>query len=214
MAKLKAPKQQDSYRAGGHNIGFVCKLALRRYFLETYHKDEPIRVFDCCQGEGAIWGRLRTEFPVVSYWGVDSSKEKTRAGRLVVDSKRILEQGVTENVIDVDTYGSPWKHWMAIIQNDYKTLTVFLTFGRGTMGSGWDLAMIDALGLRFQRLTLPDGLIAKVTGETGVLACLGRADEFGYEIVDCREAIPHRSFVVEVGHGRKARYFGVRLVKS
>jgi hypothetical protein len=216
MAKLKAPKKQDSYVAGGHNIGFITKVALRRYFLETYHKDEPIRVFDCCQGEGAIWGKLRTEFPVAEYWGVDNAKEKLRAGRLVIDSKRILAQGVRQNVIDVDTYGSPWKHWLALLaaRNDSATLTVFLTFGRGTFGSGWDDAMVDSLGLRFKRLTLPDGLIAKVCSVSGIQHCLGRAGEFGYKIVDCREAIPHRDFKVEVGHARKARYFGVRIAKA
>jgi ubiquinone/menaquinone biosynthesis C-methylase UbiE len=48
------------------------KLDLRRYFLKRYHAaGEPIRVMDCCQGSGVLWGQLRKEFDVAGYWGLD-----------------------------------------------------------------------------------------------------------------------------------------------
>jgi hypothetical protein len=103
-----------------------AKLKLRRYFLEKYHADGTARVFDCCQGGAVMWTTLRRTHPVQSYWGVDVKPKK---GRLKIDSIRVLQQGVTQDVIDIDTYGSPWKHWMAILPKVKIPVTVFLTIG-------------------------------------------------------------------------------------
>lgn len=84
-----------------------AKLELRRYFLRKYHAGEPIHVLDCCQATGFLWRTLRQEFPIASYWGLDLKPKK---GRLQIDSTRVLEQnGWKQNVVDVDTYGSPWE---------------------------------------------------------------------------------------------------------
>jgi hypothetical protein len=103
-----------------------AKLKLRRYFLEKYHADGTATVFDCCQGGGVMWSTIRRTHPVASYWGVDVKPKK---GRLKIDSIRVLQQGVSQNVIDIDTYGSPWKHWMAILPKFKRPVTVFLTIG-------------------------------------------------------------------------------------
>ena len=104
-----------------------AKLDLRRYFLRKYHADGPIHVMDCCQGSGVLWNTLREEFAVDSYWGLDLKPKK---GRLKIDSTRILAQpGWMQNVIDIDTYGSPWKHWAAMLPNIVRPTTVFLTWG-------------------------------------------------------------------------------------
>jgi len=103
-----------------------AKLKLRRHFLDKYHADGTATVFDCCQGGGIIWDDIRRTHPVASYWGVDIKPKK---GRLKIDSIRVLQQGVSQNVIDIDTYGSPWKHWMALLNKITKPLTVFLTIG-------------------------------------------------------------------------------------
>jgi hypothetical protein len=85
-----------------------AKLELRRYFLRKYHGDGLARVLDCCQGSGLLWGTLRQEFECESYWGLDL---KRKPGRLSIDSSRVLAQpGWPQDVIDIDTYGSPWKH--------------------------------------------------------------------------------------------------------
>lgn len=206
-------KQQDSYVSRGVKLGLNAKLALRRHFLRAYHADGDIRVLDCCQAKGEIWGELRREFQVKSYWGVD--KEKRLSGRLVLDSARILQQsGLEQNVIDIDTYGSPWKHWFALLENAKTDLTVFLTFGRHKFGGGFDSAMLDALGLRFHKLALPDGVAAKVTTSRGILCCLAKARDHGFEIVDAREAEPISILPGEIGKSRHARYFGIRIVRS
>lgn len=72
-------------------------------------------------------GTLRTEFAIAQYWGVDVTP---KSGRLKIDSVRILGQpGLEQNVIDIDTYGSPWKYWFALTRNAHASLTVFPTSG-------------------------------------------------------------------------------------
>lgn len=105
------------------------KLELRRYFLQKYHTVQPPKVFDCCQGSKVIWTQLQTEFSTALYWGVDLKPKK---GRLKIDSEKILNQpGWNFDVIDCDTYGSPWKHYGAIQTHATKPLTLFLTIGQG-----------------------------------------------------------------------------------
>src|SRR5438552_1243842 len=101
-----------SKKTDNHNL--PAKLALRTYFLRKYHMQDVrrdaagatnINVLDCCQATGKIWGTLQREFPLAGYWGVDVKPKK---GRLTIDSVKILDQpGWTQNVVDVDTYGSP-----------------------------------------------------------------------------------------------------------
>lgn len=127
------------------------KLALRRYMLDRYHVGEPIRVLDCCQGSGVLWGTLQQEYDLAGYWGVDV---KHKPGRLKLDSSRILARpGWRENVIDIDTYGSPWKHWTNLIKTIDHPTTVFLTIGQVNIGT--DLNILRVLGLHKLRTRPP-----------------------------------------------------------
>src|SRR6266576_3131176 len=126
------------------NTSPAAKLELRRYFLRAYHATEPIHVLDCCQATGFLWRTLRKEFPLASYWGLDLKPKK---GRLKLDSVRVLAQpGWPQNVVDVDTYGSPWKHWTALLPHVTKPLTVFLTIGHAHR-LGIDSVTLETLGL-------------------------------------------------------------------
>ena len=182
-------------KTDNHNL--KAKLDLRRYFLRKYHAGGPIHVLDCCQGSGRIWHHLRGEFDVTSYWGVD---QKRKAGRLRMDSSRILEQpGWPQNVVDIDTYGSPWRHWLAMLPNVTHPTTVFLTLGwtptnRNLSG--------NSLGSQFIGLPekTPQVIAAEVFKKIGVKSVLARCCVYGIKIVEAVEA-------VEAG----ARYFGVRL---
>jgi hypothetical protein len=116
------------------NANPASKLELRRYMLRKYHANGDIRVFECCQGSGLLWGQLQKEFALTSRWGVDL---KPKAGRLKIDSVKVLAQpGLNANVIDIDTYGAPWKHWAALLPNITEDTTVFLTCGLVTMAGG------------------------------------------------------------------------------
>lgn len=182
------------------NGHLLPRLDLRRHFLKKYHADGAARVMDCCQGSGRLWHQLRREFVISSYWGLDL---KPKRGRLKVDSVRILQQsGWSENVIDIDTYGSPWKHWQALLENLTGPTTVFLTIGQlttGTVGSLGTLPL-EYMGLGKFAKTLPAGFHVKLRGLT-LAYCLGRAYDHGVRIVEAIEAVAPGN----------ARYVGVRI---
>lgn len=185
-------------KTDNHNL--PAKLDLRRYFLRKYHSDKPPAVLDCCQGSGMIWAKLRQEFEVASYWGVDV---KPKPGRLKIDSARILAQpGWTQDVIDVDAYASPWKHWAAIQANGQFPLTVFLTRGSHTFETlnAFEKA---ALGITFQR-EIPGTFWPKLQlMDMAIRYCVART---------C-DGIIIREAVEAVSDGN-ARYIGVRLERE
>ena len=185
-----------------HNL--AAKLDLRRHFLRRHHGASPPRVMDCCQATGKIWKALRQEFPVETYVGYDLKKRK---GRLMIDSSRVLAQpGWPENVIDVDTYGSPWAHWFALLPHVSQPTTVFLTLAHIRMGGGGvaPAEAIQRLGISFPRLTPPRALASRIY-ESSTLALLGAAHEHGLEIVEAGEVD---------NHGGSARYIGIHLKKT
>lgn len=181
----------------------TAKLALRRHFLEKYHADRPIHVMDCCQGGGLMWHTLRDEFPVASYWGLDVKPKK---GRLKLDSARVLAQaGWTQNVIDIDTYGSPWKHWLAMLPNITRPTTVFLTIGRGgpniiRLGNNELLAM----GMRMPSLFKMSGAITHRLADLASRFLLAEVYKNGILIKEAIESFPQRN----------ARYIGLHLEKA
>lgn len=164
------------------NGDFAAKLELRRHFLRTYHQDEPIHVFDCCQGEGRIWKTLRSEFEVASYWGVDL---KPKPGRMRVDSARVLATpGLRANVVDADTYGQPWTHWMALLPNVKGAVSVFMTWGQMAL-SAPHLPSLHAIGIPFKLPMSP--WFGKSLRDLAIRAWIWRAEDFGLEVVDARQ---------------------------
>lgn len=183
-----------------------AKLDLRRYMLNRYHADgQPIRVMDCCQGSGLLWKTLRKEFQIASYFGIDV---KRKPGRMKIESQRVLTQpGWRENVVDVDTYGSCWKHWEAMLPNVARPTTVFLTLGAPktpTMGMGMQLTgdELRAMGLIFPTLKLP-GAFPHALRHMALAHSLARAGSFGLIIREAVEAVSDGN----------ARYLGIRLEK-
>lgn len=192
-------------KTDNHNPG--AKLELRRYFLRKYHAAPP-RVLDCCQATGRLWLELRKEFPLLEYWGVDLAPKK---GRLKIDSVRILDQpGWRQEVVDIDTYGSPWRHWFALLRNCDHSVTVFLTIGIVRIfGGGTDAETMRELGLdsvfekiKARGIKAPAGIAAAARDRLGFQACVAGALRFGFEVEECVEAD---------NAGGNARYIGVRL---
>lgn len=175
------------------------KLELRRYFLRRY-PEESLRVMDCCNGSGVIWSELRKEFELAGYFPIDV---KPKPGRLKLDSSRVLGQpGWTENVIDIDTYGSPWTHWEAMLPNIVRPVTVFLTIGQLTTGTVGRLSnvVLQSMGLGPLRDKLAPAFHVKLA-ERGRQYCLARLYDYPLECVECQE-------VVVSGN---AQYLGIRL---
>lgn len=181
------------------------KLYLRRYFLQKYHAETEGAgvVLDCCQGEAVLWTPLRREFPHLRYVGVD---RKPKKGRLFLghgshgDSARLLQApGLPYDVIDVDTYGSPWNHYMTMLPNIIKPTTVFLTLGALNI-TAVDNHSVSALGIKFSR-AVPHTLRARLR-DLALDACLAKSYHYGVRIIEAQEVLPP---------GLNARYFGVRL---
>jgi hypothetical protein len=180
------------------NANLSSKLALRRAMLSKHHADGDIRVFDCCQGSGVIWTELRREFALRSYWGVDVKQKK---GRLKIDSRKVICQpGLKCNVIDIDTYGMPWDHWVALLPNIEEPTTVFLTLGLVTMGGGSSLShsIRESLGLPREWPLSPVFTPELVRQSVNVFLSM---ESRGWRVVEALESTA----------GARARYFAVRL---
>ena len=188
-------------KTDNHNLR--AKLDLRRHFLQT--SKEPNRVFDAFQASGRIWTQLRNEFAVETYWGVDIEGKR---GRLKIDSWKILSQpGWKENIIDLDNYGSPWRQWMAVLENADGDVTVFMTIGKPNPMAGGARNVsnleLEIMGCKFKTFSsIPPTLTAKFEDDC-VSFCLAQALE-KFTILDAVEAD---------NPGGSARYIGIRLAK-
>jgi len=175
------------------------KLFLRRHFIEKYHRPGPFAVIDACAGSGVIWQTLRRQYDC-SYWPLDV---KPARGRLAVDSVRVLAQaGWKADIVDIDTYGSPWKHWLAMLPNAPLPLTVFVTIGSVKINgvAFTDLTQQKLAGLSFKTLRLPAALAGKL-GDFLVSSCLTSSYDYGIIITEA----------LECPAPGNARYIGLRL---
>lgn len=179
-----------------------AKLLLRRYFLCKYHAQQPPRVMDCFQGSGFIWNELAKEFTLGSYWGMDI---KPKSGRLKIDSARVLEQsGWQADVVDLDAYGSPWKHWMNLCRTFCGSeLTVFLTIGVVQFNgvSNYDKSVLRMAGYSLK--TRPPNSLGSRLNDHALGFALGFSESNGLTIGELREAFPQKN----------ARYIGLRIEK-
>lgn len=190
MRKQAHAKQDNSH--------FEVKLALRRYFLQEFHP-HGASVLDCCCGEGRLWSSLRVEFPGIRYWGVDI---QPKTGRLRIDSVRLLQAGATADIVDIDTYGNPYPHALALLPHIVRPMTLFLTDGLVQIGGGGGMvhAMYPLLNLCFKDLQPPDSLVTKFRDmqlPTFFRALLNK----GIDIIHAREGFPQS----------RARYFGLHV---
>lgn len=157
------------------------KIAVRMHFLRKFHNGDA-RVFDACQGAGLIWSEIRGQFAVKSYWGVDL---KVRKGRVAMNSVEVLRRKIKDNVIDVDTYGEPWEHWLAMLPNITQPTSVFLTWP--------SLCAINMSNLVKQfvfggQLQMPPSLYGKLWDYANAML-LTAPERHGLEVVECMESV-------------------------
>ena len=178
------------------------KLLLREYFLKKYHANAP-DVLDCCQATGYLWKKLKTKYSVRLYMGLDVKPKK---GRLKLDSVRYLKAGKWKHdIIDIDTYGSPWDHYEQVLKYMGKEITVFLTIGQLTTGAVGRISKtgLSAMGLRNLYTTLPPAFHVKLKDKY-INYCLGMCYKKSIMIIDAQEAVTYGN----------ARYIGLRLERE
>ena len=177
------------------NSSLPAKLNIRRYFLDKYATGE-FTVIDCCAGYQEIWTVLRKEYPECNYCGIDKRKIE---GVLHADSKRILSTGMVADVIDIDTYGSPWGHWHNLIPNIKNETIVFLTIGSTGMRNQSKQAMKIA-GLQFSKLKLPGTLAGKFDNIIN-MRNIKAVEQYSYVIVNEAKII----------ESKNVKYIGLHL---
>jgi hypothetical protein len=169
------------------------KIAVRKHFLRKFHPDNA-KVFACCQGTGLIWKTIRRDFQVASYWGVDL---KASAGRVAMDSVSVLRRKLTDNVIDVDTYGEPWEHWLTMLPNVTQPTSVFLTWSSMCSINMSTIVKQHVFG---GELHMPKSLYGKLWDYANAYL-LTAPEQHGLEIVECMESL----------NKTPSRYIGIHI---
>lgn len=179
------------------NADLAVKLELRRALLDGLAP--AALVFDAAAGEGVLWGVLGRELDV-RVFGVDRKRKK---GRLSIDSLRILQQpGLPYDVIDLDVYGSPWRHYYAALRNAARAeLRIFLTAGSAGLHGSLDREAWEVLGVTRPEM-VPAGFGARLS-RWAAPHLLGAAVSLGWTIEQRLESSAGR-----------ALYYGVRLEKT
>lgn len=153
-----------------------------------------LSVCDCFSGSETLWGVLGHEFHVRDYLALDV---KPKRGRLKLDSLRYLQNQEWEhNVIDLDAYGSPWRHYYEVLKRR-RPCTVFLTIGSTGMRCQ-QTEGLAALGITFK---VPPGLHGAVA-DLVTAHTLGAFHSYGLRLLSAWEAS---------NPGGNARYIGLRL---
>lgn len=132
------------------NRDLRLKLAIRRWTIAAAGLGPDLRVLDLCAGEGHIWQVLRKEYRLSSYTPCD--RNPRMPGTIKGDAERLVESFDLSlfDVIDVDTWGSPWEIWLRLSGRVRQRTAILLTHGtRGVAGSGPAMSLIelDALGI-------------------------------------------------------------------
>ncbi len=189
-------------KTDNHNL--KAKLELRRHFLRAANYGRPISVCDCFSGSEVIWGALAKEFKVGFYLALDV---KAKRGRLKLDSFRYLQnQAWSHDVVDLDAYGSPWRHFFEVIKRlsadgaqglTRPTILVFLTIGN-TVWNQQQAEALACLGIPFEVPAAIEGQLADLVFD----CCLAAPLSAGLCIQEAAEAL---------NPGGSCRYIGLKL---
>ena len=186
----------------------ASKLALRRHLLARWHKGRAVRVLNCCEGEdNVLWGWLRREVRVRAYLGLDLKKR--RLG-LRMDSARFLAEAAWRfDMIDIDTYGSPFAHLMALLDNfRVPAVTVAWTWGLARLTPGGERGNLDGATTRLLGLDS----VAKVAPVS--LLAQAKPLALGLWLTECRNRNILVHGLCEALPSRRARYLGARLERK
>ena len=126
------------------------KIQLRRMVLDQARLGE-LRVLDLCAGEGLVWRTMKRFVKLADYVPVDISPRLpgTLHGDVMEDRFLSAFDLTHYTVIDIDTYGEPWKPWRHIYERLTRATAVFLTHGAVSSPGGANISQFarEALGI-------------------------------------------------------------------
>lgn len=201
LSQLKPSPFTPLKKTDNHNL--KAKLELRRHLLGLANYGRPISVCDCYSGQEVIWGTLAKEFEVGEYLALDVKEKK---GRLKLDSVRYLQnQQWDHDVVDLDAYGSPWRHYFEVIQRvksrgSVNPLLVFLTIGN-TIWKQQQSEALDYVGIPREVPPAIKGQLADLVFDH----CLAAPLTAGLSILHAYEAF---------NPGGSCRYLGLQICKK
>jgi hypothetical protein len=132
------------------NKNLDAKILLRRRVLDEAKFAEH-RVLDLCAGEGSVWRAMRQHAKLDDYVPVDL--EPRLPGTIVgnVKDERFLSAFDLSrfNIIDIDTYGEPWKPWAFLQEHLTAATAIFLTHGAVSTPGGAKVSnfVLERLGI-------------------------------------------------------------------
>jgi hypothetical protein len=181
------------------NTNLPAKVKLREYYLDRYFAgNKEIYVLDACAGDSLIWSELRKRYPVK----VMSVDVKKKPGRIAIKSERIMAAASGVQVCDIDTWGSPWSKYFALLESlKSLKLAVFLTIGITVYG-GMQKVFAERVAPQFEGIRLPIGF-HRALQEALWKDAIAEAYRFGYGVQDCR--------FIELGN---VKYIGFVLTQT
>lgn len=106
-----------------------------------------------------------------------------------------------DEIVDIDTYGSPWRHYYALLPNIHKPTTIFLTNGLiKIMGGNVSKEEKEAIWINFKTVNPPQALIVKACKKS-ISYCFARCYDYNIIIIEAMEAVSYGN----------AKYYGLRL---
>jgi len=126
-----------SHQTKTDNRRLDLKVQLRRHTLDQAQLG-AIRVLELCAGEGAVWRTMRRHVKVADYVPVDIAPRLPGTLKGDVMDERFLSAFDLSRftVIDIDTYGEPWKPWRHVFERLTRKTVVFLTHGTVSSPAG------------------------------------------------------------------------------
>lgn len=86
------------------------------------------------------------------------------------------------NVIDVDTYGSPYGHWFAALPNIIHPTMFFLTFGKMSMGADDQRLWVPIFGSKQFARKIPRIIRHDIVSRLGIDVAIGATKDYNLQV--------------------------------
>jgi len=182
---------------------FLCtKVNLRRNVIKKHFNKSSFNILNCCAAKNKVWRSL-DEFYNTSIIHLDLNPQFD--GVIKCDANDYVQNNDLSkfDIIDIDTYGSPWDIFFNSIKSCTGTTVFFLTWGR-TEKNLFNVPNIIKQTFNFPKSSKKGRNPLCKYMEKNITSLLVRGYENGIFIKDVYEGFPQGN----------ARYFGLTVIKE